>query len=191
MAKIIAHATGAEVKRKPMSPARKSPIQAWHLRLFLQMTTKSSTRMKALGAKGSLPARASGRRLRRLRAQTSCPWHPPAKAGENRRDAGSTSRAGRGVNMVSAFRREGQKMLSDLRMRLAAPAPVRLVELFRLPPGNGQRLPAIPYMDAGNLNNLADMVAGVAQRAFQAPAAPNAVRRGSPLFCRNPRSSSF
>src|SRR5262249_4602453 len=54
-----------------------------------------------------------------------------------------------------------------LRMRFARLPPMRLVELFRASPGNRQGIPLLPGVDSGNLNDLADVIAGVAQGAFQ------------------------
>jgi hypothetical protein len=49
-------------------------------------------------------------------------------------------------------------------MRFAGLTPMSLVELFRTSPaGHRQRIPLFPGVDSGNLNDLADVVAGVAQ----------------------------
>src|SRR5262249_10606222 len=52
-------------------------------------------------------------------------------------------------------------------MRFPGLTPIGLVELFRTSPGNRQWAPLLPGVDSGNLNDLSDVIAGMAQRAFQ------------------------
>src|SRR2546423_5113073 len=52
-------------------------------------------------------------------------------------------------------------------MRLSRLTPMSLVELFRTSPGNRQRIPRFSGVDSGDLNDLADVIAGVTQGAFQ------------------------
>src|SRR5579872_7469940 len=54
-----------------------------------------------------------------------------------------------------------------LRMRFALLAPILPVELLGPASWDCQRFPLLPGMDSGNLNNLADVIAGVAQGALQ------------------------
>src|SRR5437763_1355975 len=54
-----------------------------------------------------------------------------------------------------------------LRMRFPCLAPTHLVEFFRAAPWNRQRVPLLSCVDSGDLHDLADVVASVAQRALQ------------------------
>ncbi len=65
------------------------------------------------------------------------------------------------------MKRQGPLLRRQLRVRFAGLPPIRLVELFRTSPRDRQRSPPLTGMDAGNLDDLADVVAGVAQGAFQ------------------------
>ena len=78
-------------------------------------------------------------------------------------------------HIVTTYASEANKTASvwravpdaTLRVRFALLTPMGLVELFRAAPGNRQRFPLLPGVDSGDLNDLADVVAGVAQGAFQ------------------------
>ena len=53
-----------------------------------------------------------------------------------------------------------------LRVRFSGPSPILLVELFRLSPGNCQGGPIATGVYPGGLDDLADVIACVAQGAF-------------------------
>src|SRR4051794_16663540 len=54
-----------------------------------------------------------------------------------------------------------------LRMRPPTLAPVLLIELLGPTPWDRQRRPFFPCLNAGNLHDLSDMVAGMPQRALK------------------------
>src|SRR5262249_7971285 len=78
-------------------------------------------------------------------------------------------------HVVTTYASEANKTASvwravpdaTLLVRFALLTPMGLVELFRAAPGNRQRFPLLPGVDSGDLNDLADVVAGVTQRTLQ------------------------
>jgi hypothetical protein len=65
---------------------------------------------------------------------------------------------------AGGMKRQGPLPRRQLRMRFAGLTPIGLVELFRTAPGDRQRSPLLPGVEAGDLDDLAD-VAG-ATRAY-------------------------
>src|SRR4051812_26916590 len=54
-----------------------------------------------------------------------------------------------------------------LRVGFPGLAPVRLIESMRASPGDRQGVPRLPGVDSGDLDDLADVVAGMSEGAFQ------------------------
>ena len=50
-----------------------------------------------------------------------------------------------------------------LGMGFSVRAPVFLIKLFRLAAGDGQRIPVVAGLDAGDLHDLADVITGMSE----------------------------